>query len=185
MGVGIVSPCFRVVAFGVGESVLRGCTRRVCRRVGFGVLQFPTCSLTAGRALVVESVQPRGSSCCCGGLVCENAWDVALLSFAQIIKLTTLLSSCPNPRPAPSVLFPLYFLPCAALSVLRWARALRRKAPPTATNQQPPPQPPLTTTNRLISNRQVRRFERFVLGEGLEKKVSDLAADVAAATGKA
>jgi translation elongation factor EF-Ts len=36
----------------------------------------------------------------------------------------------------------------------------------------PPPRPP-----------QVRRFERFVLGEGLEKKVNDLAADVAAATG--
>ncbi|GBF93469.1 elongation factor Ts [Raphidocelis subcapitata] len=32
-------------------------------------------------------------------------------------------------------------------------------------------------------NVQIRRFERFVLGEGLEKKVSDLAADVAAATG--
>jgi elongation factor Ts len=30
---------------------------------------------------------------------------------------------------------------------------------------------------------QVRRFSRFVLGEGLEKKVNDLAADVAAATG--
>ncbi|KAI8466751.1 MAG: hypothetical protein J3K34DRAFT_53980 [Monoraphidium minutum] len=32
-------------------------------------------------------------------------------------------------------------------------------------------------------NVQVRRFSRFVLGEGMEKKVSDLAADVAAATG--
>lgn len=33
-------------------------------------------------------------------------------------------------------------------------------------------------------NIQIRRFERFVLGEGIEKKVSDLAAEVAAATGK-
>lgn len=32
-------------------------------------------------------------------------------------------------------------------------------------------------------NIQVRRFVRFTLGEGIEKKVSDLAADVAAATG--
>eukprot|EP00877_Chromochloris_zofingiensis_P012636 jgi/Chrzof1/7626/Cz02g30210.t1 len=32
-------------------------------------------------------------------------------------------------------------------------------------------------------NIQIRRFERFTLGEGLEKKVNDLAADVAAATG--
>ncbi len=33
-------------------------------------------------------------------------------------------------------------------------------------------------------NIQIRRFVRFTLGEGLEKKVNDLAADVAAATGK-
>ena len=32
-------------------------------------------------------------------------------------------------------------------------------------------------------NIQVRRFERFVLGEGIEKKVSDFAAEVAEATG--
>ena len=32
-------------------------------------------------------------------------------------------------------------------------------------------------------NIQVRRFSRFVLGEGIEKKVTDLAAEVAAATG--
>lgn len=35
----------------------------------------------------------------------------------------------------------------------------------------------------LLKPPKIRRFERFVLGEGLEKKVSDLAADVAAATG--
>lgn len=39
--------------------------------------------------------------------------------------------------------------------------------------------PPLSAPARV----QVRRFHRFVLGEGMEKKVSDLAADVAAATG--
>ena len=32
---------------------------------------------------------------------------------------------------------------------------------------------------------QVRRFSRFVLGEGIEKKSGDFAAEVAAATGKA
>ena len=32
-------------------------------------------------------------------------------------------------------------------------------------------------------NIQVRRFERFVLGEGVEKKVVDFAAEVAAQTG--
>ncbi len=32
-------------------------------------------------------------------------------------------------------------------------------------------------------NIQVRRFSRFVLGEGIEKKESNLAAEVAAATG--
>jgi elongation factor Ts len=32
-------------------------------------------------------------------------------------------------------------------------------------------------------NIQIRRFSRFVLGEGVEKKVSNLAEEVAAATG--
>jgi translation elongation factor EF-Ts len=50
----------------------------------------------------------------------------------------------------------------------------------------PSPAPHLSRSSRLVSPPrppQVRRFERFVLGEGLEKKVNDLAADVAAATG--
>jgi elongation factor Ts len=34
-------------------------------------------------------------------------------------------------------------------------------------------------------NIQIRRFERFVLGEGIEKKQEDFAAEVAAQTGKA
>ena len=32
---------------------------------------------------------------------------------------------------------------------------------------------------------QVRRFSRYVLGEGIEKRSDDFAAEVAAATGKA
>ena len=32
-------------------------------------------------------------------------------------------------------------------------------------------------------NMQVRRFQRYVLGEGVEKKVNDFAAEVAAQTG--
>ena len=32
---------------------------------------------------------------------------------------------------------------------------------------------------------QVRRFARFVLGEGIEKKQEDFAAEIAAATGQA
>jgi elongation factor Ts len=34
---------------------------------------------------------------------------------------------------------------------------------------------------RMGENIRIRRFSRFVLGEGLEKKTSDLAAEVAAA----
>ena len=37
----------------------------------------------------------------------------------------------------------------------------------------------------LISALQVRRFARFVLGEGIEKKQEDFAAEIAAATGQA
>lgn len=37
----------------------------------------------------------------------------------------------------------------------------------------------------LGENIQVRRFERFVLGEGIEKKNEDFAAEVAKQTGQA